>query len=141
MSDVVEMVQRLRGRIDRARLDIDAAMMLEHQAAEITALRDKLATAIKERDMANDAREAHAKCTTALIAGAEAATEAAEARALAATAESDRLRRALVEADRQLTNLQPHIPQSCYPGHTGFIDTHVDLALEAISQALKEQTP
>lgn len=34
--------------------------------------------------------------------------------------------------DCQLTNLQPHIEQACYPGRSGFIDNYVDPVIERI---------
>jgi len=34
--------------------------------------------------------------------------------------------------ESELTNLQPHIPQACYPGREGFIDVYVDVALEKL---------
>lgn len=34
--------------------------------------------------------------------------------------------------DDQLTNLQPHIVQACYPGRAGFIDNYVDPVIERI---------
>jgi hypothetical protein len=62
---------------------------------------------------------------------AEAAT-----RIEALEAEVARLRGAVQKADDHLTNLQPHIPQACYPGHEGFIDSHVDCAQEILRAAL-----
>ncbi len=63
--------------------------------AEIAALRAELAKVEGERDTANEAREAHAKCAAALIAGAEAYAEAAEARALALEARVEEMGKAL----------------------------------------------
>jgi hypothetical protein len=42
----------------------------------------------------------------------------------------------LSDIERLLTNLQPHIPQACYPGHEVFIDNYVDQALDIIRAAL-----
>jgi hypothetical protein len=69
----------------------------------------------------------------------------ANARFIAATrdlvpAMADRieaLEAALRDADGHLTNLQPHIPQACYPGQEGFIDAHVDEAIRVIRAALE----
>ena len=47
------------------------------------------------------------------------------------------LEAALRDADGHLTNLQPHIPQACYPGQEGFIDAHVDEAIRVIRAALE----
>ncbi len=58
------------------------------------------------------------------------------ARIEALEAEVARLRGAVQKADDHLTNLQPHIPQACYPGHEGFIDSHVDCAQEVLRAAL-----
>lgn len=67
----------------------DEAQRLVNQLSDdITFLRKRRGDLVRERDAANDAREAHAKCTTALIA-------AAEARASALDVERDRLREAL----------------------------------------------
>ena len=40
---------------------------------------------------------------------------------------------AIKSAHNDLMNLQPHIPQSCYPKHQPFIDTHVDAAMETLA--------
>jgi ABC-type nitrate/sulfonate/bicarbonate transport system substrate-binding protein len=73
------------------------------------------------------------------------AVERKNARFIAATrdlvpAMADRieaLEAALRKADDHLTNLQPHIPQACYPGRRGFIDAHVDAAVLVIRAALE----
>jgi uncharacterized coiled-coil protein SlyX len=58
---------------------------------------------------------------------------------LAAYAEEiRRLREALEKVDRHLTNLQPHIANLAPPG-AGFIDPHVDCALEAARAALNQK--
>lgn len=44
--------------------------------------------------------------------------------------------RAAKEAEELLTNLQPKIPQACYPGHESFIDNYVDPAIHALRAAL-----
>lgn len=54
-------------------------------------------------------------------------------------AENKRLRAALLEAERHLVNLQPHIPQACIPSHESFIDSHVDVAITTIRVALADQ--
>ena len=57
----------------------------------------------------------------------------------AGTAECETLRAKLAERDAllryvddQLTNMQPHIEQACYPGRAGFIDNYVDPVIERI---------
>lgn len=40
---------------------------------------------------------------------------------------------AIQGAHDELMNLQPHISQSCRPGHEPFIDSHVDKAMELLS--------
>lgn len=52
---------------------------------------------------------------------------------------ADTLRAQLAERDAllryvddQLTNMQPHIEQACYPGRAGFIDNYVDPVIERI---------
>ena len=49
---------------------------------------------------------------------------------------SKRLAESLKEVRDELTNLQPHIPDACYPGREKFIDSHVDVALGKITAAL-----
>lgn len=46
----------------------------------------------------------------------------------------------ITKAHDELMNLQPHIPQCCYPTHIGFIDDHVDAAMIALNAALKGQS-
>jgi hypothetical protein len=46
-------------------------------------------------------------------------------------------REALRQIEAHLTNLQPHIPQACYPGHAGFIDNYVNPCLEIARRALQ----
>lgn len=70
------------------------------------------------------------------IAAARQLVPEAAARIEALEAEVARLRGAVQKADDHLTNLQPHIPQACYPGHEGFIDSHVDCAQEVLRAAL-----
>lgn len=67
-----------------------------------------------------------------LCAEAAAALDALEA-------ENRRLREAVQKADDHLTNLQPHIPQACYPGREGFIDSHINCAQEILRAALPDQ--
>lgn len=50
---------------------------------------------------------------------------------------ADRLR----ELDRLLTNLQPHIPQACKDGHSGFIDSYVDPAIEIVRDLIAALSP
>jgi hypothetical protein len=45
--------------------------------------------------------------------------------------------KAAKEAEELLTNLQPHIPQACYPGRAVFIDNYVDPALDALRSAIE----
>lgn len=52
--------------------------------------------------------------------------------------EITRLRTVVKGALDELINLQPHIPQSCYPGHEKFIDTHVDAAIKLLSTGTTE---
>jgi len=68
-------------------------------------------------------------------------TDLAADRIEALEAEVARLRGAVQKADDHLTNLQPRIPQACYPGHEGFIDSHVDCAQEILRAALTEIGP
>ena len=67
------------------------------------------------------------------IYGNTAEERAANARLIAASPD---MYETLKAARDQLINLQPHIPQSCYPGREGFIDSHVDVALEAMNRAI-----
>lgn len=43
---------------------------------------------------------------------------------------------ALRQIETYLTNLQPHIPQACFPGHAAFIDNYVDPCLKIARAAL-----
>ena len=43
---------------------------------------------------------------------------------------------AMRKAHDHLMNLQPHIPVACYPGHEGFIDSHVNEAMRVLDAAL-----
>lgn len=45
---------------------------------------------------------------------------------------------AVIYAEAMLTNLQPHIPQSCYPGSDRFIDNYVNPVLEKLRSILPE---
>lgn len=65
------------------------------------------------------------------IAGAKAAIAR-----WGAPATADALTEALEYAEGMLTNLQPHIPQACYPGRQKFIDNYVDPVLEKLRAAL-----
>jgi len=92
------LVERLRERAALARIEgtgtaVGDAVHFEEAAAEITDLRDKLASAIKERD---SICEKAVEKTFAL--------DAAEARAAEAEAESDRLRLALEPFAREADN-------------------------------------
>ena len=42
------------------------------------------------------------------------------------------------DAHRHLVNVQPHIPEACYPGHEIFIDSHVDMAIKVLGAALAD---
>ncbi len=160
-------------------------------AAEITALRDKLASAIKERDEARakanragviqsmtlqglkptdtvidicanylavaQAAEARARAAEAdrdgadaVIAQERAHMEKMGARALAAEAESNRLRRALVEGSRHVADAARIIDQLDLINeartltHTVSVANDFQMILEKVvmaAQALKEQTP
>ena len=43
------------------------------------------------------------------------------------------LREKMQKAHDELMNLQPHIPQACIAGHEGFIDDHVDAAMNLLA--------
>lgn len=47
------------------------------------------------------------------------------------------LKNCLTKVQDELTNVQPHIPQACYPGREKFIDAHLDVAREAIEKVLR----
>ena len=49
---------------------------------------------------------------------------------------TDQERKTIQEVHDLLMNLQPHIPQACYPGHAGFIDNYIDPALEKLAELL-----
>jgi len=42
----------------------------------------------------------------------------------------------IYEVEKLLTNLQPHIPQACYPGKEKIIDNYIDPALELLRSAI-----
>jgi hypothetical protein len=50
---------------------------------------------------------------------------------------AEALRKALEAVEVHLTNLQPHIPQACYPKRAVFIDNYVNPCLEICRAALK----
>jgi len=54
------------------------------------------------------------------------------------TAEIEQLQERMQKAHNHLINLQPHIPQACYPGHEAFIDSHIDEAMKLLSETTKD---
>ena len=49
------------------------------------------------------------------------------------------VRELMEKALDHLVNLQPHIPNACRPGHEPFIDSHVDMAMRYLKDALAKQ--
>ncbi|WP_236234482.1 hypothetical protein, partial [Pseudomonas tohonis] len=58
-------------------------------------------------------------------------------------AELDAIREVVAFAEGQLTNLQPHIVQACYPGRARFIYNYVDPVIERLRavEAIPPQQP
>jgi len=54
-----------------------------------------------------------------------------------AIVEIEQLQERMQKAHNHLINLQPHIPQACYPGHESFIDSHIDEAMKLLSETTK----
>jgi hypothetical protein len=62
--------------------------------------------------------------------------ETLQAKLTEAEKDAVRLRDTVVKVESLLTNLQPHIPQACYPKHAAYIDNYVDPALESLRSAI-----
>jgi len=148
MSDVVEKAPGdapIWLDADEANAWADGYNAAAHEtAAEITALRDKLATATKERDEARGERDR----TDNMLLAMERHAREAMAKTAAATAESDRLRRALeFYADKNRWFRTTHRPECPGPSENivFFSDNpwaSTDMEPWRIAtQALKEQTP
>ena len=54
------------------------------------------------------------------------------------TPQNQKYREALESVYNDLMNLQPHIPEACYPNHQTFIDAHVDKAMKTLRETLKQ---
>ncbi len=45
----------------------------------------------------------------------------------------EKLQARITKAVAELIDVQPHLEQACYPGHAGFIEAHIDMALEHLT--------
>jgi hypothetical protein len=70
----------------------------------------------------------------------EEAKARVDAKLEAAEARVRELEAGMEQIDAHLTNLQPHIPQACYPKHAAFIDNYVNPCLQ-IARALRREAP
>ena len=118
-----------------ARTLIDALKSDLRESREAGVAGDSMYTGMRHR--AED-YERENEQLRAILDGHEPRIRKLRDRAEAAEAKLKIAEEALCEVDRQLTNLQPHIPQACMKGHEGFIDSHVDVAIEAARGALSK---
>jgi len=54
------------------------------------------------------------------------------------TAQNQKYQEALESVYDDLMNLQPHIPEACYPNRQTFIDAHIDKAMKTLRETLKQ---
>jgi len=72
------------------------------------------------------------------IKGAEVAQSYYKKKSDTLTAHNQKYRGALESVYDDLMNLQPHIPEACYPNRQTFIDAHIDKAMKTLRETLKQ---